>query len=214
MLRVALTGGLASGKSFVGTTLRDLGCLLVEADRLGHEVLMPDGEAFGAVIQEFGSGILDETGHIVRRKLAAMVFQDPKRLAVLNGLVHPPVRERTERMIAEFARREPLGIAVVEAAIHIETGGYRNFDRLIVAWCRREQQVERAMHRDGMTREEAEARLSRQMPLEEKRQYAHYVIDTSGTKQDTVRQTVEVYRELARDAAAGIGRPAPGQVRS
>jgi dephospho-CoA kinase len=87
-------------------------------------------------------------------------------------------------------------VAIVEAAIHIETGGYKDYDRLILAWCRLEQQIERAMHRDGSTREEVEARLQRQMPLDEKRKYANYVIDTSGNKEDTVRQTKEVYRQL------------------
>jgi len=96
--------------------------------------------------------------------------------------VHPPVRARTERLLAEFEAREPRGIAVVEAAIHIETGGYRNFDELILAWCRPEQQVERAMHRDYATQEDVLARLARQMPLDEKRRYAGHVIDTSGTK--------------------------------
>jgi dephospho-CoA kinase len=196
MLRVALTGGLASGKSFVGRTLEQLGCFLVQADVLGHQVLEPDGEAYAAVVREFGPEILDNEGRIDRRALAKLVFTNPERLAVLNSLVHPPVRARTERLLEEFAAREPHGIAVVEAAIHVETGGYRNFDRLILAYCSREQQIQRAMHRDQVTREEVEARLSRQMSLEEKRKYAHYVIDTSGNKEDTVRRTEEVYREL------------------
>jgi dephospho-CoA kinase len=198
MLRVALTGGLASGKSFVGRTLEHLGCFLIQADLLGHQVLEPDGEAYPAVVQEFGPSILDNENKIDRRALAKVVFTNPERLAVLNHLVHPPVRARTEQLLTEFAAREPSGIAVVEAAIHIETGGHRNFDRLILAWCSREQQIARAMHRDHSTREEVEARLSRQMSLEEKRNHAHYVIDTSGSKEDTVRQTEDVYRDLRR----------------
>lgn len=196
MLKVALTGGLASGKSYVGQLLEKQGCLLVKADLLGHEVLKPEGEAYRAVITEFGSAILDKEGLIDRKKLAAEVFGNPERLAALNQLVHPPVRVRTESALADFVRREPNGIAVVEAAIHIETGGYRNYDRLVLAWCRPEQQIERAMHRDHATLEEVQARLSRQMPLEEKRKYAHYVIDTSGSKEETERQTIALYQEL------------------
>ncbi|MBL8174511.1 MAG: dephospho-CoA kinase [Bryobacterales bacterium] len=196
MLRVALTGGLASGKSFVGKTLEHLGCCLVQADLLGHQVLEPGGEAYSQVVEEFGPLILDNENRIDRRALAKIVFSKPDRLAVLNALVHPHVRARTEQVLADFAARHPRGIAVVEAAIHVETGGYRNFDKLILAWCSREQQIARAMHRDHATREEVEARLSRQMSLEEKRKHAHYVIDTSGSKEDTVRQTEEVYREL------------------
>lgn len=198
MLRVALTGGLASGKSFVGKTLQSLGCCLVQADVLGHEVLMPGAEAYATVVSHFGSAILNAEGFIERRKLAAEVFGNTARLSLLNSLVHPPVRERTERILREFEEREAKGIAVVEAAIHIETGGYRNFARLILAFCRPEQQMERAMERDGATREEVEARLSRQMPLAEKRKFAHFVIDTSGTKDETVRQTREVYLQLRR----------------
>ncbi len=200
MLRVALTGGLASGKSFVGKTLEARGCCLIQADVLGHEVLLPGAEAYQPVIDAFGGGILDSEGLIQRKVLAAEVFQKPERLALLNQLVHPPVRERTERMLAEFAAREPKGIAVVEAAIHIETGGYRAYDKLLLAWCGVEQQIARAMHRDQATREEVLARMARQMPLEEKRAYADYVIDTSGTKEDTVRQTERVHEELRRIA--------------
>jgi dephospho-CoA kinase len=198
MLKVALTGGLASGKSFVGKTLAQLGCFLIEADKLGHEVLNPGGEAYEAVVREFGGGILDNEKRIVRRRLAAEVFDNAERLALLNALVHPPVQARIERLIQEYADREPRGIAVVEAAIHIETGGYRNYDRVILAWCRPEQQIERAMARDGISKEEAEARLRRQMPLEEKRKFAGHVIDTSGTKEETVRQTEAVYKELRK----------------
>ncbi|MCC6340742.1 MAG: dephospho-CoA kinase [Bryobacterales bacterium] len=196
MLRVALTGGLASGKSFVGKTLERLGCFLIQADLIGHEVIEAGGEAYEAVIREFGSGILDAGGAIQRRQLAAEVFRDPGRLAVLNSIVHPPVRRRIEQLLEDFGARNATGIAVVEAAIHIETGGYRDYDRLIVAWCRAEQQIERAMARDHASREEVAARLDRQMPLDEKRKYAHFVIDTSGTKENTVRQTERVYEEL------------------
>jgi dephospho-CoA kinase len=196
MLRVALTGGLGSGKSFVGRTLASLGCHLIQADELGHQVLLPDGEAYADVVREFGAGILDDGSFIQRRKLAAEVFVKPERLAVLNGLVHPPVRRRVLAMIEEYSAREPNGIVVVEAAIHIETGGYRQFDKLILAFCSEEEQIARAMHRDGMTREEAIARLSRQMPLAEKRKYADYVIETSGSKAETAIKVEQVYRSL------------------
>jgi dephospho-CoA kinase len=196
MLRVALTGGFASGKSFVGKVLEGYGCCLVQADALGHEVLLPGGEAYAAVLAEFGSGILDTEGRIDRRALARIVFANPEKLALLNGLVHPPVRRRTEGILADFEMNHPKGIAVVEAAIHIETGGYRNYERLILAYCTPEQQLERGMHRDGLSRPEVEARLNRQMPLNIKQKYAHYVIDTSGTKEETARLTEEVFRQL------------------
>lgn len=198
MLRVALTGGLACGKSFVGEALAGLGCFLIRADELGHEVLAPGGEAYQSVVREFGREILDEEGRIDRRRLAARVFADPPSLARLNALVHPPVVRREEQLLAEFAAREPKGISVVEGAILIETGSYHRFDRLILVTCSEEQQLRRAMHRDGVSEDEVRARLRRQMPLEEKRKFAHFVIDTSGEKENTLRQVHAVFEELRR----------------
>ncbi len=196
MLKVGLTGGLASGKSFVGRALAELGCLLIQADELGHQVIQPGAEAYQAVIDEFGPDILDADSTIDRRALAAKVFSNPERLNKLNSLVHPPVRARTKALLDRFAAAEPGGIAVIEAAILIETGGFRSYDRLIVAVCTAEQQIERAMSRDHLTRDEALARMSRQMPLEEKVKYADYVIDTSGAKEHTLVQTRAVFEAL------------------
>jgi dephospho-CoA kinase len=196
MLRVGLTGGLACGKSFVAGILASLGCHVIQADELGHQVLLPEGEAYRPVLDEFGADILDERGFIDRRKLASLVFADSEKLKKLSAMVHPAVRRSQERIIAELEQTDPRGIAVVEAAILVETGSYLRFDRLIVVACSERQQVERAMHRDSYTREEALARLSRQLPLEEKKRVAHYIIDTSGTKARTMEQTQEVYRSL------------------
>jgi len=198
MLKVGLTGGLACGKSFVGQALADLGCHLLQADRLGHEALLPGGEAYGAVVREFGPGILAESGEVDRRALAAQVFASPERLALLNSFVHPSVIREEEAWMARVSAGDPHGIAVVEAAILIETGSYMRFDKLVVVTCDEEQQVQRAMKRDAIAREEVLARLSRQMPLSEKRKFADFVIDTSGTKEDTLRQTRAVYESLRR----------------
>ena len=195
MLKVGLTGGLASGKSFVGAALQQLGCKLIEADALGHIVLMPGGPAYGSVVKEFGPGILNPAGSIDRKRLALEVFANKERLGVLNSLVHPEVHRITDKLMEAYFAEDPEAIVVVEAAIHIETGGYKRFDRLILVVCEEQQQIERAMAR-GATRDEAMARLASQMPLAEKRKYADYVIDTSGEKEDTLRQTREVYNSL------------------
>ena len=196
MLRVGLTGGFACGKSFVGRTLEQLGAVLLRADDIGHEVLSPGGAAYEPVLREFGRDLLDEDGTINRRRLAGHVFSDPERLAKLNALVHPAVIQLEEDRIAEAVRRNPCAITVVEAAILIETGSHKRFQKLIVVVCSEEQQIARAMHRDGITEEEARARLRRQLPLEEKRRYADYVIDASGPKENTVEQTRAVYESL------------------
>ena len=198
MLRIGLTGGLACGKSFVGEALASYGCYLIRADELGHEALARGGAAFEPAVAEFGRDILDPAGEIDRRRLAARVFGDAEALARLNRLVHPAVQRREEQLMAEFAAQQPQGIAVVEAAILIENGRYKNFDHLILVTCSEEQQVARAIHRGGLDEAEVRARLSRQMPLAEKRKFADFVIDTSGAKQETLRQTRAVYETLRR----------------
>jgi dephospho-CoA kinase len=196
MLRVGLTGGLASGKTFVGHALAELGCHLIEADELGHQVLLPGGEAYDAVVNEFGEEILDEDRYIVRRKLGALVWDNAERLAKLNSIVHPVVIARQQEIIAKIERNDSAAIVVVEAAILVETGSYRRFDRLIVVICTVEQQVERAMRRGAYSKEEVLARLSRQLPLKEKVRVADYVIDTSDTKERTLDQVKTVYNSL------------------
>ncbi|MDP9112129.1 MAG: dephospho-CoA kinase [Acidobacteriota bacterium] len=196
MLRVGLTGGLASGKTFVGRELANLGCLLIRADELGHQVLAPGGEAYDATLREFGPAILNHDATINRRSLAALVFHDRAQLARLNAIVHPPVQALERRLMDRYAATHAHGIAVVEAAILVETGSYRDFAKLIVAVCGDEQQIERAMARDGMNREQALERLNRQMPLAEKIKYADYVIDTSGAKENTLAQTRAVHQAL------------------
>ena len=196
MLRVGLTGGLASGKTFVGRTLADLGCHLIEADKLGHQVMLPGAQAYDAIVREFGHAILDAEGRISRRKLSGIVWGNPERLEKLNSLVHPPVRELEESRMAEIARADPGAIVVVEAAILVETGRYKDFDRLIVVTCSSGQQMERALERGSYNKEEILARMSRQLPLEQKLRVADYVIDTSGPKEATLEQVRKVYGSL------------------
>jgi len=200
MLKVGLTGGLASGKSFVGQALVELGCHLMQADEIGHQVLLSTGEAYAAVLREFGNAIVQSNGEIDRRALAAQVFGKPERLAALNRIVHPLVFDREEEWLAELERTDPHGIAIVEAAILIETGSYKRFDKIILVVVDENIQIERAMRRDGVTREEVLARLSRQMPLSEKRKYADYILDTSGPKSETLSKARELYETLRRIA--------------
>ena len=193
MLHVGLTGGLASGKSGVGRTLSELGCFVIRADDLGHQVL---DEARDEIASLFGREALNPDGSINRRALAARVFADPAELEKLNALVHPAVRARGRALARAYFDRNPQGIVVFEAAILVETGSYKDYERLIVAVCRPEQQIERAMARDGLTREEILDRMSRQIPLQDKVKYADYAIDTSGSEEATAAQTRNVYDAL------------------
>lgn len=199
LLRVGLTGGLASGKSSVGRILSELGCHVLEADQLGHQVLQPDGPAYQPVIDEFGPRILLPDGRIDRQQLGAIVFSDPARLEKLNAIVHPLVFTLQEEWFAQVARRDPHGIAVVEAAIMIEIGSYRRYGKLIVVFCTEEQQLARAMERDHATAEAVQARLGRQMPLAEKKCFADFLIDTSGTPEQTRQQVRAVHAALQKE---------------
>jgi dephospho-CoA kinase len=196
MLRVGLTGGYASGKSFVAGELERLGCLVIRADLLGHAVLERGGAAYGPVVDAFGAEILSDGGAIDRKKLAGLVFDRPELLEKLNGFVHPAVIGMEEQIFQSFAAQQPQGIGVVEAAILIEAGRHLMFDRIILTACDEETQIARGMKRDHLTREQVKSRLARQLPLEEKKRHAHYVVDTSGEKQATVRQVEQVFSEL------------------
>jgi dephospho-CoA kinase len=198
MLNIGLTGGLATGKSVVSKELEALGCYVIRLDDLGHKVLQPDGEAYASVVAEFGPDILNPDQTINRRVLGERVFADPARLKKLNELMHPSIRARAQVLRAAYAAERPDGIVVTEAAILIETDQHKECDRLILAHCRSEQQIERAMQRDGLTSEEVMNRISRQMPLEDKKKYANYVIDTSATKESTLEQTRAVYEVLQK----------------
>lgn len=196
MIEVGLTGGMASGKSTVAAELVRLGCHLLKADELGHTLLLPSGPCYQPVIDAFGRAILDAEGLIVRQRLAQLVFGNPAALEKLNSIVHPAVFQYEAEWLQDVARQDAAAIAIVEAAILIETGNYKNFDKLIVTWCPEEMMIERAMARSGMSRLEAQRRLARQLPIEEKKQYADYLIDTSGTLEFTLEQTRSVYNAL------------------
>ncbi|HVW84671.1 MAG TPA: dephospho-CoA kinase [Bryobacteraceae bacterium] len=196
MLIAGLTGGLATGKSFVAAALHRLGAYVIEADALGHEVLQPGTEAYSATVTAFGSEILDEDGRIDRPRLAAAVFGNPAALETLNAIVHPAVRERAAAQFQAIAQRDPHAVVIYVAAILIETGGHRDVDKLILVTCSREQQIARALERPAATLPDVLARLDRQYPLDRKLPFADYVIDTSGAKEDTLRQTKMVFEDL------------------
>ncbi|HEX4228345.1 MAG TPA: dephospho-CoA kinase [Bryobacteraceae bacterium] len=202
MLKVGLTGGYATGKTFVASEFERLGCHVLYADRLGHLVLEPDGEAYAPVVEAFGASILNDDATINRKRLGELVFGSPDRLETLTGFVHPAVFRLEERFESEFVAADPQGISVYEAAILIETGRYARFDRLILTDCALEVQIARGMKRDGLNRDEVLQRLSRQLPFEEKKKHAHFIIDTSGEKADTLRQIGAIFCELKKIASA------------
>jgi dephospho-CoA kinase len=198
MLKVGLTGSIAVGKSFVLSVLRELGCATFDADKIAHSVMEPGRPAYQDIVREFGPEVLGEAGSIDRAKLGAIVFADEARRKRLNQIVHPRVIEEQDRLLREVEASTPDGIAVMDAALIIESGGYKRFDKLIVAFCDREIQIDRLMRRNGIPREDAERRIAAQMSSEEKRGYADYEIDTSGTLDETRRRVTDVFNQLVQ----------------
>ena len=204
MLKVGLTGGIASGKTFVVGLLRDFGCHVLDADATAHQVMEPGQPAHAEIVAHFGAEILDPAGRIDRPRLGAIVFADAGERAALNAIVHPRVYEAQARWLAEVAAGDPGGIAVIDAALLIETGSWRRFDRLVVVHCQPEIQLARLMERNGLTREAAGARIAAQLPVAEKLRYANFTIDTSAGFDDTRRQVELLYRQLRELAASPL----------
>jgi dephospho-CoA kinase len=207
MLRVGLTGGIGCGKSTVAAMMSELGCHVLNADKMAHALIAPGEPAYEDVRREFGPNVLAADGSIDRARLAAVVFADAAKLARLNAIVHPRVLRELDRELERLSRIDPHGVAVVEAALLIESGYDQRLDRLVLVTCSREQQLERltnpALGR-AMSREQAEKRIAAQMPLEEKRTLAHDEIDCSGSLEDTKRQVrmlVEQFRQMAGSRA-------------
>ncbi len=196
MLKVGLTGGIASGKSTVGLMFAELGCHLIDSDKITHRLFEPGEAVHSAVVQAFGPRVLAPDGRIDRKVLAELVFNDPRARSTLNSLVHPAVIHRQQEWLKEVETKDPQGIAIVDAALMIEVGTYKNYEKVIVVTCTPEIQKARLRERSGLSEEEIEARIRSQMSMEEKVKYADYVIDNSGERSETRRQVQEVYRQL------------------
>src|SRR5436190_12628501 len=193
MLKVGLTGSIAVGKSFVLSVLHELGCHVIDADDIARQVVEPGSAGLQSLREVFGEEVLNPDGSLDRSKLGVVVFADEVRRNRLNEILHPLIIAAQDEQIRELGKKDPQGIAVIDAALMIESGGYRRFDKLIVVHCRPEIQLQRLMRRNKLSREEAEQRIATQMPQEEKKRYADYLIDTSGDFAGTRRQTEDVY---------------------
>ncbi len=196
MLRVGLTGSIAVGKSFVAGVLAELGCRVMDADKTAREVVAPGTPGLAAVVDAFGAETLQSDGTLDRQQVGAMVFADEQKRQLLNSILHPYIIAKQDQQLRDWETQDPNGIAVVDAALMIESGGYKRFDKLIVVHCRPEIQLERLMERSGLSREEAQRRIDTQMPQDEKKSFGDYLIDTSETFEETRKLTKVVYENL------------------
>jgi len=198
MLRVGLTGSIAVGKSYVCEIFRELGAFVLDADMVAREVVKPHTKGWQLIVQHFGKDILKDDGSIDRSKLAEIVFGDEQKRLLLNSIVHPLVIEKQDKWLEECERKNPNGIAIIDAALMIESGGYERFDKLIVVWCDDKEQLKRLMNRNNLSEQEALKRIKAQMPQDEKKKYADFLIDTTEGFDKTREQVIRVFRELQR----------------
>jgi len=194
MLRIGLTGNIAVGKSCAAARFAELGAEVIDADRVSRELMEPGAPVYFRLTETFGPEILHSDGTIDRRRLGSIVFASEEKRRLLESITHPAIRDAIAGKIAE--KEKISDVVIVEAALMIETGGYREYDRLIVVVCSPAVQLARLMARDGLAESEAKARISAQMPMEEKMRFADYVIDTSGSLKSTLEQTDAIYRKF------------------
>src|SRR6185312_7250530 len=200
MLRVGLTGSIGVGKSFVASALAELGCHVLDADITAREVVEPGSEGLQAVAEAFGNSVLNQEGGLNRSRLGEIVFTDPEKRNLLNSILHPFIIARQDEVLCKWEDLDPTGIGVIDAALMIESGGYKRFDKLIVAYCDPEIQIQRLMERNKLSREAAQQRINAQMPQEEKQPFADFLIDTSAGFEDTRPRTQQVYKALRNEA--------------
>ena len=208
MLKVGLTGGIASGKSVVGEMFVMLGAHLIQADAISHQLMQPGEAVYREVVRHFGSGILNPDGTVNRARLAEAAFgpspENKSRIEELNRIVHPAVIKRQDEWMEEVGRKDPKAIAMVEAALILEAGATERFDKLVVVTCHPEQRIQRWAARVGgdeeTARREVARRMAAQLPDEDKIKAAQYVIDNSGSLDETRKQVAKVYAELKREA--------------
>ena len=205
-LSFGLTGGIACGKSTVARYFRDLGAHIIDADRVGHELIEPGHVAYEEIADRFGKGILDPGGRIDRKKLGPKVFADPKQLRALNAILHPRIIANMLELATEHQSGNPHSVVIIDAPLIFESGMDGTLRKVMVVWCRPEQQLERLMAKTGVSREEAEQRIQAQMPQEEKRRRADYFIDCSGTLEESRVQAQALYLELRRIVEESTGR--------
>lgn len=198
MLKAGLTGSIAVGKSFVLDVMRELGCRVLDADQTAREVVAKGMPGLAEIVGAFGKDVLTDAGELDRKRMAEIVFADASKRALLNSIVHPRVIAAQDEWISEAERSDPQGIAVIDAALMIESGGYRRFDRLIVVWCLPAIQLKRLIARGDLSEADARRRIAAQMSQDEKKEYADDLIDTSRGFDDTRQQTEDLVRRLRK----------------
>jgi len=196
MILVGLTGGIASGKSLVSKLLKELGAYIIDADEIAHEVIQPGEPAYQEILPQFGKEILNEDGTIDRSKLGRLVFSDPVKRTLLEGIVHPRVFAIEEARRRQAVQQDPEAVIIFDAPLLIETRAYELMDKVIVVYANSRTQLKRLMERDHLEYDEAKRRIAAQLPIVDKRQHADYIINSGDPPEEAAKQTEAIYQEL------------------
>jgi dephospho-CoA kinase len=202
MLNIGLTGSIAAGKSFVAGVFKEHGCHVLDSDVIAREVVRPGTEGLNGIVANFGGGVLNPDGTLDRKALGLIVFADTEKRQLLNSLLHPLIMREQERWLDECESKDPFGVAVIDAALMIETGSYKRFDDIVVVWCEGDIQLERLMNRDAIGKSAAMERIEAQLSQDEKKEYASYLIDTSRGFEETRSNAVSVIEILRKKAGS------------
>ena len=196
-LLVGLTGGMGSGKSLAASYFKALGAQMIDADRISRELVAPGKPAWKEIIEEFGSSdVLNPDQTLNRKRIAAIVFTDESKRKKLEDIIHPRVIVEEHRLYEKYRQENSRVLAVIDSALLIESGNYKNVDKVVVVQCGKEEQIRRVMERDGTARSEVEKRLNSQMPLEEKVGFGDYILRNDDTRESLKSQVGELYRNL------------------
>jgi dephospho-CoA kinase len=198
MIVAGLTGGIATGKSTVAAIFEAAGARLIDADRIARDAVRKGAPAYHDTVAHFGEAVLQGDGEIDRKRLAAVIFNDPAEQRSLERIVHPQVKQEITRRLDRIRRETPDALVIVDVPLLFESGMDRGLAAAIVVYVPEQIQLERLMARDALTQPEALARIRAQMPIEKKKSLATLVIDNSGSLERTRDQTLEVYRRLSQ----------------
>ncbi|SKA99913.1 dephospho-CoA kinase [Caloramator quimbayensis] len=192
---IGLTGGIASGKSFVSDILKEEGIIVIDADIISREIVFKGSEALKDIEQNFGKEVLNNDGTLNRKRLGSLVFSDKNKLETLNKIMHPKIIDEIKKRI-ETVRMQGVNLCVIDAPLLIETGLYHIVDIVLLVYVNREVQIKRLIKRDNISFEEAEKRISSQMSFEEKKKYSDYIIDNNGSRENTKKQIHDILEEI------------------
>ena len=206
MILAGLTGGIGSGKSQMALVFERLGAYLIDADQLAREAVQPGSPAHQQIIDLFGPTFLNPDRSLNRAKLARLIFEDENKREQLNAIIHPYVFAEEKRLQKEIGQKDPGAVILFVAPLLIETGADRRMQKVILVSANRETQLKRIIQRDGLTNDEALQRLEAQLPLEQKKDRAHYIIDGTQSIESLEKQIRKIYRELKNLANPSLPR--------